>query len=56
MVVKYGLNRFISHKLVEKTIILLKIVLYVGNPLVNRIKLEFNKGFDLNLQGFQLIS
>ena len=53
--VNVGLDRFICHELVEQANILFETVLYVGNPLVHRGRLEFNKGFDLGLQGFQLV-
>ena len=49
MVVNVGLDKFISHELVEKTIILLDIILYARNSLVHRGNLEFNRGFDLVL-------
>lgn len=52
--VKIGLSIFIRDELVEKIIIALETIMYVGNPLVKRGKLEFSWEFNLGLQVFQL--
>lgn len=54
MMVKDGLDRFISHEIEEHTIILIDTILCYGNAFVNRGKLEFKRGFNHHLQGFQL--